>query len=62
MIKVERRKELLGEGFRQWDLLRWGNTSFKPAAVSTNLLAFPIPRQETDIAGTPVVANPGYDN
>lgn len=62
MIKVERRKELLGEGFRQWDLLRWGNTSFKPAAVSANLLAFPIPRQETDIAGTPVVANPGYDN
>ena len=62
MIKVERRKELLGEGFRQWDLLRWGNTSFKPADVSANLLAFPIPRQETDIAGTPVVANPGYDN
>jgi len=62
MIKVERRKELLGEGFRQWDLLRWGNTSFKPAAVSANLLAFPIPRQETDIAGTLVVANPGYDN
>lgn len=62
MIKVERRKELLGEGFRQWDLLRWGDTSFKPAAVSANLLAFPIPRQETDIAGTPVVANPGYDN
>ena len=62
MIKVERRKELLGEGFRQWDLLRWGNTSFKPADVSANLLAFPIPRQETDIAGTPVVANPGSDN
>ena len=62
MIKVERRKELLGEGFRQWDLLRWGNTSFKPATVDINKLAFPIPRQETDIAGTPVVANPGYDN
>lgn len=62
MIKAERRKELLGEGFRQWDLLRWGDTSFKPASVSANLLAFPIPRQETDIAGTLVVANPGYDN
>jgi len=62
MIKVERRKELLGEGFRQWDLLRWGNTSFKPANVNINMLAFPIPRSETDIAGTPVVANPGYDN
>jgi hypothetical protein len=23
---------------------------------------FPIPRGETDIAGTPVVSNPGYDN
>lgn len=62
MIKIERRKELLGEGFRQWDLLRWGDTSFKPANVELNKLAFPIPRQETDIAGTPVVSNPGYDN
>lgn len=62
MIKLERRKELLGEGFRQWDLLRWGDYSFKPAAVSKDLLAFPIPRYETDISGTPVVANPGYDN
>lgn len=62
MIKTERKKELLGEGFRQWDLLRWGDTSFKPANVSINMLAFPIPRAETDIAGTPVVANPGYDN
>lgn len=62
MIKAERRKELLGEGFRQWDLLRWGDTSFKPASVDIKKLAFPIPRAETDIAGTPVVSNPGYDN
>ena len=62
MIKVERRKELLGEGFRQWDQLRWGDTSFKPATVNINQLAFPIPRAETDITGTPVVSNPGYDN
>ena len=62
LIKAERRKELLGEGFRQWDLLRWGDTSFKPASVDIKKLAFPIPRNETDIAGTPVVANPGYDN
>lgn len=62
MIKVERRKELLGEGFRQWDQLRWGDTSFKPAIVNINQLAFPIPRAETDITGTPVVSNPGYDN
>ncbi|QBO57464.1 RagB/SusD family nutrient uptake outer membrane protein [Chryseobacterium salivictor] len=62
MIKVERRKELLGEGFRQWDQLRWGDTSFKPASININQLAFPIPRSETDISGTPVVSNPGYDN
>ncbi|ROI07675.1 RagB/SusD family nutrient uptake outer membrane protein [Chryseobacterium sp. H3056] len=62
LIKAERKKELLGEGFRQWDLLRWGDTSFKPATVDINKLAFPIPRSETDIAGSPVVANPGYDN
>lgn len=61
-IKIERRKELLGEGFRQWDLLRWGDTSFKPSTVDMNKLAFPIPRAETDIIGTLVESNPGYDN
>ncbi|QDP85558.1 RagB/SusD family nutrient uptake outer membrane protein [Chryseobacterium sp. SNU WT5] len=61
-IKLERSKELIGEGFRQWDQLRWGDTSFKPTAVNINKLAFPIPRSETDITGTPVVSNPGYDN
>lgn len=62
MIKKERVKELVGEGFRQWDLLRWGVTSFKPASVNINKLAFPIPRAETDLAGTLVESNPGYDN
>lgn len=62
MLKKERVKELVGEGFRQWDLLRWGVTSFKPASVDKNKLAFPIPRAETDLAGTLVVSNPGYDN
>lgn len=61
-LKLERLKELLGEGQRQWDLLRWGDKSFKPADKSANLLAFPIPRSETNLAGTLVVANPGYDN
>ena len=62
MLKKERVKELVGEGFRQWDLLRWGVTSFKPASVNINKLAFPIPRAETDLAGTLVESNPGYDN
>ena len=61
-LKRERIKELVGEGFRQWDLLRWGDTSFKPSAKDVKLLAFPIPRAETDLAGTLVVSNPGYDN
>lgn len=64
LLKTERSKELLGEGLRQWDLLRWGDAVPRPAGASTDirLTAFPIPRAETDLAGTPVVANPGYDN
>ncbi len=64
LLKAERSKELLGEGFRMWDMLRWGDTIERPDGASTNpqLLAFPIPRAETDIAGTPVTSNPGYDN
>ncbi|SFN48352.1 RagB/SusD domain-containing protein [Chryseobacterium oleae] len=63
-LKLERMKELLGEGLRQWDLRRWGVAIARPATASTNqdLNAFPIPRQETDLAGTPVKSNPGYDN
>lgn len=63
-LKSERAKELVGEGFRLWDLLRWGNAVPRPSGASTNiqLNAFPIPRTETDISGTPVVSNPGYDN
>lgn len=64
LLKTERAKELVGEGLRQWDLLRWGDAVPRPAGASTDirLTAFPIPRAETDLAGTPVVANPGYDN
>jgi len=61
-LKEERARELLGEGFRQWDLLRWGDISFKPANKSDNLLAFPIPRAEINISGTKIVQNPGYEN
>jgi len=64
LLKAERMKELLGEGLRQWDLRRWGDVVPRPAVASAdqNLNAFPIPRTETDIAGTPVLPNPGYDN
>jgi hypothetical protein len=64
MLKTERMKELLGEGLRQWDLRRWGDAVPRPANAKTdiNLNAFPIPRSETDLSGSPVVSNPGYDN
>lgn len=64
LLKAERMKELLGEGLRQWDLRRWGDPIARPSVAPTdpNLNAFPIPRSETDIAGTPVLPNPGYDN
>lgn len=62
ILKSERTKELLGEGFRQWDLLRWGDKSFVPTGKSESLLAFPIPRIETDLDGTLIKSNPGYDN
>lgn len=72
-IKVERSKELLGEGFRYWDLLRWNsvipfytNTGARDTKFDKNigdyLLAFPIPRDETNVTGSKIVANPGYDN
>ncbi|KFF13948.1 hypothetical protein IW15_00405 [Chryseobacterium soli] len=70
-LKTERKKELLGEGFRMWDLLRWGgpipknNTSggvTANIAIGDNKLAFPIPQAETNVAGTLVKSNPGYDN
>lgn len=63
-LKLERMKELLGEGLRQWDLRRWGVNVPRPAGASTDpdLNAFPIPRQETDMTGSLVEPNPGYDN
>ena len=61
VLKKERSKELLGEGLRQWDLLRWGDISYANGK-DKNLLAFPIPRIETDLSGTLIKSNPGYDN
>ena len=63
-LKAERAKELIGEGFRLWDLLRWGDTTTPLLGKTTNvnLLAFPIPRVITDLDGSLIKANPSYDN
>lgn len=70
-IKNERVRELIGEGFRYWDLLRWGDAipyydssgdQKSSRNVGDKLLAMPIPDTETNVSGTLVVSNPGYDN
>ena len=70
-IKNERVRELIGEGVRYWDLLRWGdaipyyNSSGVQESsrnVGNQLLTMPIPDTETNVSGTLVVSNPGYDN
>ena len=56
-LKEERRKELVGEGFRVWDLLRWNKTLTRTdltgeqditLPVGDYRLAFPIPQAEID--------------
>lgn len=60
-LKKERARELMGEGQRQWDLLRWGDKSYVPTTVNANHVAFPIPRAEINIDGTLIKQNPGYE-
>ncbi len=69
-IKLERRREFLGEGLRFWDIVRWGDTSLltESTALSTrtwndNKKYLPIPQAEMDkTAGSDfaLVQNPGY--
>lgn len=70
-IYLERQKELVGEGFGMFDLLRRGQSITQRTTggvaglvrpVGTNILAFPIPRAEINVPGTPVAQNPGYSN
>lgn len=70
-VYLEKRKEFVGEGFGMFDLLRRGlpitqrstaGVAGTVRPVGTNLLAFPIPRAEINVPGTPVVQNPGYSN
>jgi hypothetical protein len=60
-IKNERRLELAGEGFRWFDLVRWGDAPTVLAGrgfVAGKHELFPIPSRE--LQGTKLVQNPLY--
>lgn len=70
-LKKERLRELLGEGFRYWDLLRWGDAvpqyeitgAVDPAknrTVPNKAFAFPIPQAERNSEYSNVPQNDGY--
>ena len=70
-LKKERLRELLGEGLRYWDLLRWGDPipyydrtgATNPAnnkTVPNRLLAYPIPLSELNSDQSHVTQNEGY--
>lgn len=70
-VYLERQKELVGEGFGYWDLLRRGQSITQRSANGTSgtvrnignqLLTFPIPRAEINVPGTLVTPNPGFGN
>lgn len=61
-IKSERRAELAGEGYRFFDLVRWGDAATILSSrgfTSGKNEIFPIPYRE--LQGTKLVQNPGYD-
>jgi hypothetical protein len=61
-IKAERRLELAGEGYRFFDLVRWGDATSKLAYkgfVASKNEVFPIPYRE--LQGTKLVQNPNYN-
>ncbi|OCA78258.1 hypothetical protein BBH99_09130 [Chryseobacterium contaminans] len=70
-VYAERQKELIGEGFGYWDLLRRGQSITQRSAngasgtvrnIGDQLLTFPIPRAEINVPGTLVTPNPGFGN
>ena len=72
-IKLERRREFVGEGMRFWDIIRWGDTSILTENLpdfnsvrtwNDNWKYLPIPQSEIDrTAGTEFALqqNPGYN-
>ena len=69
-LKKERVRELVGEGQRYWDLLRWGaaipqlnsaGSVIRSRNIGDKLLAFPIPKSEVDSPNSAGVSqNEGY--
>lgn len=69
-LKKERVRELVGEGQRYWDLLRWGTaipqlnsagSVIRSRNIGDKLLAFPIPKSEVDSPNSAGVSqNEGY--
>ncbi len=72
-IKLERRREFVGEGIRFWDIVRWGDTALLTESLAEfnsvrtwndNWKYLPIPQSEIDkTAGTEFALeqNPGYN-
>ena len=72
-IKLERRREFVGEGIRFWDIVRWGDTSILTESIpeknsvrtwKADNKYLPIPQAEIDkTKGTEfeLVQNPGYN-
>jgi hypothetical protein len=57
-VMLERRKELLAEGFRWFDLVRWGKAQ-SVLGLSNMQLKFPIPEDEL-VLNNLLTQNPGY--
>lgn len=72
-VKLERRREFVGEGMRFWDIVRWGDTDLLTESIpefnsvrawNNNWRLLPIPQSEIDkTAGTEFALqqNPGYN-
>jgi hypothetical protein len=70
-IKLERRREFVGEGMRFWDIVRWGDTHLLTESTERSTRTWsdhnkylPIPQTEMDrTAGTEFALeqNPGYN-
>ena len=61
-IKNERRWEFAMEGYRFYDLVRWGDavTALSPLGYTNRCRYYPIPQQAIDLSGGVLVQNPEW--